>query len=376
MEEEMGQFGVISADSHVAEPVDLWTKYIDPKYGERAPRVVKQDGVDAFVVEGVDLLPIAPSMGAGKGLDQLEKHGSFDENVRPGGYRPKERLADMETDGVDAEVLYPTFALRMYRIPDLALRHESLIAYNRWLADFCKDTNRLAGRTALKGIGMTALDNETVEEAVGDLDRIRELGLDGAMIAIAPADTSNYGDKRFDPFWAKAQDLDMAISLHILTETKGKNRMPFIDGVLDAEDIQKSLAVMTFLGTFERFPKLKIISAESDAGWVPYFLERMDYMYRRRSHIYVKNYGQQIPTDARPSDYVRRNVWFTFMRDRAGVVARDQIGVDKLMWSSDYPHTDSTWPHSREMIEQLFGDVPAADRRAIVQDNAKKLYDI
>jgi predicted TIM-barrel fold metal-dependent hydrolase len=370
----MGQFGVISADSHVAEPVDLWTKYTDPKYRERAPRIQQVDGVDTFVVEGADLLPIAPSMGAGKGLEQLEKHGTFDDNVRPGGYEPKARLEDMALDGIDAEVLYPTFALRIYRIPDHALLNATLVAYNRWLADFCKGTNKLAGRTALKGIGMTALDEDLVDQATADLGQIRELGLDGAMIAIAPSDNITYGDKKFDPFWAKAQDLDLPISLHILTETKARNRLPFIDGVTDAEDIQRTLASMAFLGVFERFPELKIISAESDAGWAPYFLERMDYIYRRRRNTYVKNWGQQIPEDVTPSDYIRKNVWMTFMRDRAGVLARDQIGVDKLMWSSDYPHTDSTWPKSQEMIEHLFGDVPAADRKAIVETNAKKLY--
>jgi predicted TIM-barrel fold metal-dependent hydrolase len=379
----MSIYNVISADSHVAEPVDLWTRYIDPAFAERAPRVVNRDGVEAFVCDGMDLLPLA-AIGAGKPNEDLDRGGTFDETVRPGGYDPAARWADMREDGVDAEVLYPTFALKMYQLPDPVLRRECMRAYNRWLVDFCRDTSRLAGRTVLKGIAMLALEEDGIDQAAAELEEIRRLGLAGAMIAIVSSDWSGsgnpsrgqaiYGDRRFDPFWAKAQDLDLPLSLHILTEVRPRKKIPFMWMTLSPEEIQLTLATLIFLGVFERFPRLKVISAESDAGWLPYFAERMDYQFDRRRSVYLQHWGQQLSPNATPSDFLRRNVWVTFMRDRVGVLARDQIGVDRLMWASDYPHKDSTWPRSRAMIDRLFAGVPDPERAAILHGNVKALY--
>jgi predicted TIM-barrel fold metal-dependent hydrolase len=370
----MTPYNVISADSHVAEPVDLWTRYIDPAFAERAPRIVNRDGVEAFVCDGMELLPLA-AIGAGKPNEDLDRGGTFDETVRPGGYDPAARWADMREDGVDAEVLYPTFALKMYQLPDPILRRECMRAYNRWLVDFCQDTSRLAGRPVLKGIAMVNLEADTIDQAAADLEEIRRLGLAGAMIAVISSDQATYGDRRFDPFWARAQALDLPLSLHILTEARPRKKIPFMWMTLSPEEIQLTLATLIFLGVFERFPGLKVVSAESDAGWAAYFAERMDYQFDRRRSVYLQHWGPQLPPDATPSDYLRRNVWMTFMRDRAGVLARDQIGLDRLMWASDYPHKDSTWPRSQAMLERLFAGVPDPDRAAIVRDNAKALYD-
>ena len=118
-------------------------------------------------------------------------------------------------------------------------------------------------------------------------------------------------------------------------------------GVFDT--IQRSLAHMTFNGVFERFPKLRVVSAENDIGWMPYYLERMDYVFDRRRNLYQMNLSRETPPSEMVRSMEKRNVFLTFMRDKAGVMNRGLIGVNRIMWSSDYPHGDSTWPRSQEM---------------------------
>ena len=128
---------------------------------------------------------------------------------------------------------------------------------------------------------------------------------------------------------------------------------------------------MIFGGVFHRYPGLRIVSAENDIGWAAYFTERIDYLFDRRRpfHTFV------IPRDTLPSEYMKRNAYLTFMRDRSGILSRAITGVDNLMWSTDYPHLDSTWPKSRQMIDQLVGDIPEDEAHKIIAGNAARLYD-
>jgi predicted TIM-barrel fold metal-dependent hydrolase len=140
--------------------------------------------------------------------------------------------------------------------------------------------------------------------------------------------------------------------------------------VLECIWMQRALSHMLFGGVFERFPKLKIVSAENDAGWMAYLLERLDYVFDRRRNYFP----MQLSRTMLPSELVRRATWVTFMRDRSAVEQRESIGRDKLLWSSDYPHQDSTWPESRAMIGRITAGIPAEDRERIVAGNAAALY--
>ena len=359
----MSKYQVISADSHVVEPKDLWTTYIAASYKERAPRVVQQEGADVFVCEGVTLLRPASMSRAGR-FTAKDVPESFEEGVYPGAYNPRARLKDMAIDGVEAEVVYPSIAMRLYELPDAALRQACFQAYNSWAADFSK-----VFPDRLKAIAVTTL--EDVEGAVSEVHRARKLGLVGMMISITSSDPELYGKTTYDPFFAAAQELDMPISLHVITDQKPLVHN-LVEHTVSATTIQRSLASMVFSGVFLRFPRLKVVSAENDAGWAGYMAERMDYLFRRRVRWMeaspIKDKGMT------PSEYFRRNVYMTFMTDHSAVYIRELVGVDHLMWSSDYPHNDSTWPHSQEIIRSLFQGVPTEHKRKIIADNAATLY--
>jgi predicted TIM-barrel fold metal-dependent hydrolase len=311
----------------------------------------------------VTLIGIGSASAAGKKSSELRKGGRWEVDVFRGAWDPEARLVDMAKDGVDAEVLYPTMALRMYQMKDKDLLTACLRAYNRWLAGFVR-----THPDRLQGIGMVSLHD--VETAVKELTEIRRLGLTGVMVALGPGDAPAYGEGLYDPFWAAAQDLDLPVSLHTLTDPTPRARSSIIANVLDSVDVQVSLGEMIVGGVFERFPKLRIISVEADAGWAPYFIERLDYIVDRRQALYQMG----MKGVAKPSEQFAQHIWLTFMRDYSGVASRHLIGVDRLLWSSDYPHGDSTWPHSQEVIARLFKDVPEPEKRAILCENVRTLY--
>lgn len=371
----MTRFQCISADSHVVEPPNTFVDYIDPKYRDRAPHVEKEDGNDVYKCEGVLMIGVAAHSPAGRSRPNM--HGTYEKDVWRGAYDPHARLGDMAKDGVEAEVIYPTIALRMFAIPDSGLRTATFNAYNSWLGWYCG-----AHPNVLKGIGMLNLDD--LPTAIAELKRIKKLGLSGGMIPLyAEEEDLQYDEPGMDPFWAVAQDLDLTISLHTVTDKGGRVFTPLLKpgraNVLEAVArratheswVEKTLARMIFGGVFNRFPKLKIISAENDAGWAAYFVERIDYLFDRRRG---DDQFDLRPGSMRPSDFFRRNVWCTFMRDHAAVAGRDIIGVDRIMWSNDFPHSDSTWPNSQKVIASILQGVPEKDKKRIIADNAAALY--
>jgi predicted TIM-barrel fold metal-dependent hydrolase len=195
----------------------------------------------------------------------------------------------------------------------------------------------------------------------------------GAMIwAEAPGDHP-YSHPDYNPFWAAAQDLNMPLSLHILTGRKGigidffaSDRL--IRGSTLHHEVERSIAVFVFGKVLERFPGLKIVSAENDVAWMAYLMWRMDRGYERGGAL------TETRLELKPSDYVKRQIYATFINEPVFVDSLHRYGPDNIMWSSDYPHTAATWPRSREFIEQTFGGLPEDSRRKIVHDTAARLY--
>jgi predicted TIM-barrel fold metal-dependent hydrolase len=359
----MTAFRCISADSHIMEPGDLWLRYIAPKFRERAPRLIAGAEYDYYVCEGAELLPVAGVNQAGTASDELHAYGRYETAVRKGAWDPDARIADMQRDGVDAEVLYPTMALRMFSIEDQAYQVACFRAYNDWISDFCDTYPK-----RLKAIAL--LPNCNVTDAVEEMKRVRKRGAAGVAMSISGDDEQGYASNACDPLWAAAQDLDLPVSLHSLTERKRSGKRDISDTVLECIWMQRALSHMVFAGVFERFPRLKLVSAENDAGWMGYLLERLDYVFDRRRNYFAMHLSRKTP----PSELVRRATWLTFMRDRSAIELRDSIGVDRLMWASDYPHQDSTWPESQQMIDRLADGVPPPQRQMIVAENAARLY--
>ena len=209
--------------------------------------------------------------------------------------------------------------------------------------------------------------SRTRKAAVAELYRVAKKGLRGAMIRGIPPEDSDYGSTGYDRFWAAAEEIGIPVSLHVATrQNKTMTGNFMVENTLLPYWIQRSMASIIFSGVLDRFPGLKLVSAENDIGWVGNFLERMDYSVER--HL-VWAGGSQISSGFRPSELFHRNIWLTFMRDHVGIQTRGTIGVDNLMWSSDYPHVDATWPESGRVIEEQFEGVALSDKQAIVGGN-------
>lgn len=358
----MTKYRVISADSHVVEEPDLWVKRMDRRFRDRAPHMVREGEMDVFYCEGQ---PPSRGMGllgsAGRRPEELASLKRFDQNRR-GGYDPEERLKDMATDGVDAEVLYPTIAFRMFRLTAPEFQAECFRAYNDWLAERCA-----THPDRLKGLALITLSD--LEVGLVELKRAKKMGLSGAMIAIYPEESRPYSDPYYEPFWTAAEDLAMPVSMHILTAV---NKAPFetftVDYASMSNWIERSLAAMIFSGVFERHPGLTVVSAEADIGWIANYIQRIDHTMRKHG----PRLGLKL--ERMPSEYFRRNVKATFMTDVAGMRTWDLIGAECIMWSNDYPHTDSTWPNSQQVIAREFAGVPAEARQKMLAENARALY--
>ncbi|MGH8014392.1 MAG: amidohydrolase family protein [Candidatus Binataceae bacterium] len=358
---------VVSADSHMTEPADLWLERLDRKYRDNAPRVVKNDKPTGpaylFIGPGIHPLAVAAAFAAGKGGDELREHMKHGyEAARPSGWDPVERLKDQDIDGVASEVLYSTLGIALFNMKDVELQLACLRAYNDWLAEFCRHAPK-----RLIGIGLYSL---AALPDVSEIERCAKLGLRGILILASETGEVPYSDARFDPLWASASANGLPVSLH----KPLISGMPMTAAIPTPADMQihvihvveQCITRLVYGGVFERYPQLRIVSAENDVGWVPNWVHRLDHVFSKVAR------AKQLPL--KPSEYVRRNVWATFQDDPLGPATYQFFGEDNYMWASDFPHADSTFPHSLKVIEENFAGVPERVTRKIVFETANRLY--
>lgn len=365
---------ILSSDSHVFEPPDLWQTRIDAPFRDRAPRIQRIDGTDQIVVEADQILSgigLISNAGARfEAPETISAQGRF-EDVHRGGYDPGQHLRDMVLDGVSGEVLYPSQGLFYFKVADTALMSAIFRAYNDWLAEFCR-----ADPTRLKGLAMINLDD--IPDAIKELERAARLGMSGAMITEYPFEDRRYDQSDYEPFWAAAAALDMPLSLHTATRRQGKIRGAGDMTLRDASSRATkafypalSLCDLIFSGVFERHPSLTVAIVEFELAWVPHVLSTMDYTYRERHGEAIYRFkGAMLP-----SDFFRRNVVLGFQEDAIGIRMRDVIGVDNIMWGSDYPHSELTFPQSRKILAEILAGVPDHERAKIVGGNTARVYD-
>ena len=367
----MPEYRLISSDSHIIEPEDLWQERIDRRYKDRGPRLLHEAETDQWVCDGLMFGVIGGNQQAGLRFETPEKltdEGSM-ATVPLGGLDPNEHVKDMDLDGVAAGVLYPSQGLTLFSVPATDVLSAAFRAYNDYLAEFCAPYP-----DRLKGIAMINIDD--VEDGLRELERAANLGLAGAMISVNPV--LPYSHPAYDGFWAAAQDLEMPLSLHIGT---GRWR-PGMDTERIAEESsddfpnleyypRRCINGMIFAGVFERYPRLKVGVVEFEVAWAPYFMRRMDDFYKERADGVQ---GTRFKEDMLPSDFFRRNVFIGFQEDDLGIQFRHHIGVENLLWGSDYPHAESTFPRSREILERIFEGVPEDEKAKIVGENTARLY--
>lgn len=367
----MTAYRVISADSHFVEPPTIWAERMAARFRDRAPHTVQghegQKG-EFFVCENISPVPVAGFFGSGKSAEELPEHRTRGFEVAPKSvWDPAERLKEQDIDGVSAEVLYTSMGMLLFGLDDGELRTDCFRAFNDWAAEYCS-----YNPTRLIGTGLVTL--EDIPAAIDELERIAHKGLRGALIWGSPPDDRPYSLPDYDPFWAAAQDLELPLSLHILTGRGGvrfDTRRVLYRYMRMPQEIQLTFADLIVGGVPERFPRLKLVSAENDISWVPHFLYRLDHAYDRLRHL------QGLTLPMLPSEYMKRNVVATFQFETTNVDFTRQIfGAEHIAWSSDYPHTDSTWPRSQDMIAEAFAGIPEEDVRKIVGGNVARLYGV
>jgi predicted TIM-barrel fold metal-dependent hydrolase len=367
----MPTYTLISSDSHIIEPADLWETRIDRKFLDRAPRLVHEGAFDQWYAGDVKFGNIGTNQQAGLRFEAPEKltAGGSMETAPRGGFDPHAHVKDMDVDSVAGGVLYPSQGLTVYRVPDSDLLSAIFRAYNDWLADFCKPYPQ-----RLKGIAMLNVDDPN--DAATELRRAVAIGLAGAMIPLRPMEY-RYDHPIYEPLWAAAQDFDMPLSLHVGTYRwrPGMNPNESAQDIVEFTnrecDARNAIAAMIYAGVFERYAKLRVGVVEFEVAWAPYFLARLDNVYTERA---AGRKLARFKDGMLPSDFFRRNVFISFQEDDLGIQLRSSIGVENLMWGSDYPHAESTFPRSREIVERILKDVPDDEKAMIAGMNAARLY--
>jgi predicted TIM-barrel fold metal-dependent hydrolase len=351
---------VNSADSHVVEPLELWQERLPARLRDRAPRRIEQDGRWVFLIEGM-----APKRMGSPSDDVGDGSASGGGHFRAGGFDPELRVKDLDADGVWGEVLYPTIALFGFLIPDPELRWACARAYNDWLAEtFAAASSRFAGAAMIPV--------HEVAAAVDEIERVAGLGLRSVMLPMHPPPDRPYNLDVYEPIWAAAQDHRFPVSFHVGTGASPWTEKGAGGAVINYVEVglsaQRNLTYLAASGVLERFPELHVVMVECGAGWLAWVLERMDEAFEEHSS-WVKP-----KLASKPSDYVRRQGHVTFGNDGSGVHNRHFTGVEPLLWASDYPHPEGTWPHTRETIERIFAGVGPSERAAIVGGTAASLY--
>jgi predicted TIM-barrel fold metal-dependent hydrolase len=361
-------YPVISADSHVTEPAGTYIDYIDRAFLDRAPRLVDTgDEGDVFVVDGFKKpVVLGTAAAAGKPPDQIRMRGDHFEDLHRGGWDPVARLGDQDRDGVAAEVIYPTVGMILCNHRDGDYKRACFQAYNRWIAEFSSHAP-----PRLLGVGQTAM--RSPEEGIADLEEIKALGLRGVMMPGLPAGEDDYDSPAYDEFWDAAVEAGLPLSFHILTtraeHTRGPKMNTFLSVVRGCQDI---MGMLVLGGVFERHPQLKVVCVEADAGWVPHFMYRMDHAYKR--HRYWLPAGQELTR--MPSEWFAENIYTTFQDDWTAFRFVDAMNWRHLLWANDFPHSDSTWPWSQEMLAEHTAGLTAEQRQAILCTNTADLYGI
>jgi predicted TIM-barrel fold metal-dependent hydrolase len=375
---------IISVDDHVIEHADVWQDRLPAKFREAGPKVVEFEGpaTDALGNATEGLLQTwefegrrSPTIGlnavAGKpkeeiGLDPVR----FDE-MRPGCYDIGERLKDMDEDGVHAQMCFPSFpgfaGSTFMAAEDKELATACVVAWNDFILDeWCAAA---PGRM----IPMCMLPYWDVEASTAEAQRVAAKGAKAISFIEAPhaQGLPSFHTDHWDPVFSAMTDADLAMCLHF-----GTGGAPSVSpGANFAVAISlfgtNSLFAMTELllsPTFHKFPNLRVALSEGGIGWMPWMLERIDYVWERHRHY------NDVNREVRPSDLFATNIFGCFIADEIGIEIRHQIGIDNIMFESDYPHSDSNWPHSRKLLEERLLDVPDDEARKIAELNARRVF--
>jgi uncharacterized protein len=368
------QYNCVDADGHILEPLDLWQKYMDPAFRDRAPRIIKgNNGKEQLIVEehrvGDGNLGIGRigAVGARQGVVEADTMAYKD--GKPGGFDPHARIPDMDADGIDAAFLYPSLGLFSGAIHDPELAAATCRGYNRWLADYCSPyPDRL--------FGVAMLPMQDVEMAIQEMTFARkQLGMKGGFLRPNPYNDRLIHDPVYEPFWSAAEDLDFSIGFHEGASagmpqvgidrfaTRGARHI-----ITHTMEMMLACLSMIWGGVCEKHPKLRVGFLESGGGWIAPWLDRMD-----------RHFDDQGFNDSglkhRPSEIFQRQCWISFEPVEGSLkVLADYIGPHKIMWATDYPHPDGFFPGAPAMVQKQLEGLSAETKHQVMAGGAMGFY--
>jgi predicted TIM-barrel fold metal-dependent hydrolase len=386
-------YRLISSDSHLEVPPERWRHHIPSQYRDLGPRrITLPNGSDALQI--ADSAPVlnASDLFAREDATKWEPFRlSYGETAGTGA--PEQRLHEQDAEGVQAEVLFPAQVAGpslWYRVKDRDAYHAIVGAYNEWLAEeYCA-----AAPSRLIGLGV--LPWTSTADLIAEMEHCARLGLKGVVLGTLPGG-EGYPTPEDDRFWEAALDLGMPVAIHVQLQRAGHRaaqptfrypREPEALAYMLAPgskrtvvdrmarfglDSALTLAQLTISGLFDRFPSLHVFVAESRVGWLPFWLENADVQYERNRHWSARHLGF-VPLQRRPSEYVKDHVHWSIQSERVGVELRHHLGVDKIMFATDFPHIECDYPNTATIVEEIYATVPDDERYRILRGNAIQFF--
>jgi len=352
---------VIDCDGHVIEPDEVWPRFLPPQYRDRAPRRVRDElGFERVLLEGKLHRRGAHPVGGGP----RKKH------LRPGASEPRPRLEDMDLEGIQSALLFPTIAFICFSsVSDPAFATALCRAYNDWIAAFCGENP-----DRLRAVALVPL-HQDVHAAIEELHRaVGSLGLRGVGLRPNAIGGRELSHESFEPFWTEIEKLGVPVCLHegasALVPAAGGDRFDnYLVRHLLSHPLEQMVACTALVmgGVLERHPRMKVAFLESGAGWVPYLLDRMDEHVRIMGHLVAEN------VKIKPSEYFKRQCFVACEADEACLPAViDLLGDDNIVFASDYPHFNGTFPGAARPLRE-HPRLPEASIAKILRENAARL---
>ena len=373
---------ILSVDDHVVEPPDLWTSRLPAKYQDRCPRVERDSAVFNFeggeftYQKGVpggaecdwwlydDLVYPFPKLSAASGFETLDVEPVTFDQIRPGGWKQGDRLADMTANHVDASLCFPNVLPRFCGQTFLEREDKELAllcvqAYNNWMIDeWCAGDGR--GRL----IPLTLIPLWDPAAAALEVHRCADKGSFAVAFSENPyhlgLPSIHDKDRFWDPFLTACQETDTVVCMHIGSSSKMPATSPdapfSVSSTITFANAMGSMCDYILSGVFVRFPRLRVSYAEGQVGWMPYVIERMDKIWAERGDA---SFGIDLPEP--PSTYIPGHVWGCIFDDEIGLKNRDVIGMDQICFEVDFPHADSTFPHTLEVATRICDAAGLAD---------------
>ncbi|CNF73865.1 putative TIM-barrel fold metal-dependent hydrolase [Mycobacterium tuberculosis] len=361
----MADSPLVSADSHIVEVSDVYTRYAASTEVEMPRLVPDGAGGECFFVPGMSgTVGLGLAAAAGEPAENVRDVGTRGGQIRPGASDLRKRTVDQDADGIAAEVLYPTVGLFLLEHVNRGYAQTVLSVYNRWLAD------AISGKQE-RYIGCGASSAPSSESAVSTIIACREMGLSGVVLPLHPGEGA-YSATTYDRLWSAAVDSGTPLTFHALPSSNpAATGAAHGIGLSALWDAQNLLTDLVFGGVLERHPDLRVVFAEFDSGWVPYLLQRLDHYFLRHRRWLAMDTGVR----RLPSEYVAESVYFTFQDDDLAVKHAAAARLN-LLWGSDFPHAESTWPHSRGVVERLGRNLSEDDARSVFGDSVLDLYGV